>query len=150
MLQPSLFTDYPSVIRRFLIGAVALLVLGGIGYRVAAIIAPPILSVRQPADQLSTSSRIITISGATEPGALLTINGETFIPDTSGAFTTDVVLLPGVNTIAIEARRRHGWTARVERRIHVRAADAPIALDGKFEARNPKFETNPNNRMIKI
>ena len=132
MLQPSLFTDYPSVIRRFLIGAAVLLVLGGIGYRVAAIIAPPVLSVREPADQLSTSSRIITIEGETEPGALLTINGIALAPDTAGAFTTDVVLLPGVNTIAIEARRRHGWATRVERRIHVRAAEATLALRARI------------------
>ncbi len=116
------------MIRRLLIGAVALLVLGVAGYRIAAVVTPPPLSVNQPADQLSTSSRVITIAGTTEPGALLTINGIAFIPDTSGAFTTDVVLLPGVNTIAIEARRRHGWTTRVERRIHVRAAEAPIAM----------------------
>jgi hypothetical protein len=127
MLQPSPHTDYPAVIRRTLLGAVVLLVLGALGYRVAAILAPPPLHLRAPTDQLSTSSRTITIAGQTEPGVMLTINGEAFVPDPAGAFTTDVVLVPGVNTIAIEARRRHGWPARVERRVHVRAADAPVA-----------------------
>lgn len=128
VFRPSPHTDYPSVIRRVLTGAVILVVLGALGYRVASIIAPPTLAVREPSDQLSTSSRTITIAGETEPGVTLTINGETFVPDPAGAFTTDVVLLPGVNTIAIEARRRHGWPARVERRVHVRAADAPLAF----------------------
>ena len=128
MLQSSLLHDYPSRMRRMGIGAIVLLVLGVIGYRIVALVMPPTLTVTEPSDQLSTSSRIVTIQGHTEPGAILVINGETLAPDISGAFTTDAILLPGVNTITVEARRRHSRTARVERRIHVRAADAPLAL----------------------
>ena len=128
MVQPSLFPDCPPTVRRVAIAAVVLAILGVAAYRMIAVIAPPPLSIATPLDQLSTSSRIVTISGTTEPGASLTINGSAFAPDATGAVTTAVVLLPGMNTIAIEARRRHGWTARVERRIHVRAAEAPIAI----------------------
>lgn len=128
MVQPSLFTDVPTVVRRMLVALVVLAILGVAAYRMLAVIAPPSLSIATPRDQLSTSSRIVTISGTTEPGVQLTINGSAFAPDATGAFTTDVVLLPGMNTIAIEARRKHSRPARVERRINVRSSDAPVAF----------------------
>lgn len=127
MRQPSLFSDFPTTVRRVAVAVVVLGILGVAAYRILTFTAPPTLTIATPRDQLSTSSRIVTITGMTEPGALLTINGSSFIPDAAGAFTTDVVLLPGMNTIAIEARRRHGRPARVERRINVRTADAPVA-----------------------
>ncbi|MBI4450222.1 hypothetical protein HY634_04125, partial [Candidatus Uhrbacteria bacterium] len=104
LVQPSLFTDVPTVLRRAAIGAVVLLVLGVAGVRILAVVTPPRLTITTPSAQLSTSSRIVTITGTTEPGAALTINGQPLVPDATGAFTTDVVLLPGANTIAIEAR----------------------------------------------
>jgi hypothetical protein len=128
MVQPSLFSDFPTTIRRALLGVVVISILGVAAYRMLAMIAPPPLTIASPADRLSTSSRIVTITGTTEPGVALTINGQPFVPDGAGMFTTDVVLLPGMNTIAIEAKRRHGRPTRVERRINVRTADAPIAF----------------------
>jgi len=128
MVQPSLFTDVPTVVRRALIAIVVASILSVAGYQILATTTPPPLTVAEPTDQLSTSSRIVTITGTTEPGAVLTINGAVFTPNAVGAFTTDVVLLPGLNTIAIEARRKHGRPARVERHINVRSADAPVAM----------------------
>lgn len=106
---------------------VVVIALGLIGVRIAAIFEPPTLTIDHPNDLLSTSSRFVTVTGRTEPGALLTINGSAFVPDTTGTFTTDVILAPGVNTIAVEARRRHSRPARIERRITVQAANAPLA-----------------------
>ncbi|MDO8598514.1 MAG: hypothetical protein Q7S02_00210 [bacterium] len=127
VVQPSLFSDFPTTVRRVAVAVVVLGILGVAAYRMLAVITPPPLSIATPLDQLSTSSRIVTITGTTEPGAQLTINGSAFAPDATGAFTTDVVLLPGMNTIAIEARRKHSRPARVERRINVRSSDAPVA-----------------------
>ena len=128
MIQRSLFSDFPTTVRRAAVAVVVIIIMGMATYRLLAMVAPPPLAVAQPLDQLSTSSRIVTITGTTEPGVQLTINGATFTPDTTGTFTTDVVLLPGMNTIAIEAHRKHGRSARIERRINVRSADAPVAM----------------------
>lgn len=127
MFRPSLHTDVPTTVRRTLTAAVIFLVLGVAGFRMLAVMTPPRLTITTPPEQLSTSSRIVTITGTTEPGAALTINGHVLVPDASGAFTTDVVLLPGANTVAIEARRRHSRRARIERQINVHAAEAPLA-----------------------
>lgn len=127
MVQQDLFRDYPALVRRITIGIVGAALFGLIGWRIAAVTAPPPLALTTPAHALSTSSRIITVSGHTAPGAALTINGEVFAPDASGAFTTHIVLLPGVNTVAIEARRRHSRPARIERIIEVQRNDAPLA-----------------------
>jgi len=131
VLRPSPHTDFPTTIRRTAVLAVALLILGVAGIRIIAVVTPPRLTIIDPPAQLSTSSRIVTITGTTEPGVVLTINDQPFVPDATGAFTTDIVLLPGSHTIAIEARRRHSRPNRIERQVNVRAADAPVALGPK-------------------
>lgn len=107
--------------------SVAILVVGVLGFRVYALVRPPSLIIEQPADYLSTSSRTITVRGVTVPGAELTINGRTFVPDPHGGFVAELVLLPGTNTIELEAKTRHSRAARIIRRIQVMSADAPIA-----------------------
>jgi hypothetical protein len=119
--------DTPATIRRAIIAIGILLVLGFLGWRVHDVFAPPSLIVASPSDRLATSSRIITISGSTEPGAVLSVNGEEFAPDAGGFFKMDVVLRPGTNTLAIEARQRHGRPNRIERTIHVQRNEAPLA-----------------------
>ena len=127
MLQPSLFRDYPTVLRRIAMVSVGVLVLGIIGYRVYALMRPPTLLLEQPTDYLSTTSRTIIVRGVTVPGAVLTINGRTFVPDQRGGFSAELVLLPGTNTIELEAKMRHSRAARIIRRIQVTSADAPVA-----------------------
>lgn len=104
-----------------------LMVLGVVGHRISTIIAPPPLVIRTPEDKASTASRMVTIVGTTAPGALLTVNGAAITPDGSGSFSTDVVLVPGANTIDITARRRHSRSAKIQRLIYVHAANAPLA-----------------------
>ncbi|MBI4142520.1 hypothetical protein HY480_01435 [Candidatus Uhrbacteria bacterium] len=127
LLQPSLLDDFPTRLRRAAISGVLLLVLGVLGYRIMAFVQPPPLVLASPQDQLSTSSRVITIHGTTAPGASLSINGRAFVPDAAGNFTTDLVLVPGVNTIELESRTTHSRPARVIRRIRVTSAEAPLA-----------------------
>ncbi|MBI4433685.1 hypothetical protein HY632_02850 [Candidatus Uhrbacteria bacterium] len=127
MLQPSLFHDYPSRVRRTVLAVALLAILGTIGHRIVTIVTPPPLVVQTPEDRFSTASRIVTIAGTTAPGAVLTINGSEIVPDGTGIFSTDVVLTPGANTIDIAARRRHSWSAKIQRRIYVHAANAPLA-----------------------
>ncbi len=127
MLQPSLLDDFPTRLRRAVISGVVLIVLGMLGYRIMAFVQPPPLVLASPQDQLSTSSRIITISGTTAPGASLSINGRSFVPDAAGNFATDLVLVPGVNTIELESRTAHSRPARVIRRVQVVPSGAPVA-----------------------
>lgn len=123
--------DGPSIARRVALAAVVAAILGLIGWRVIVVRMPPPLALVSPAATLhATASRIITVAGSTEPGAGITINGAPFVPDPAGGFAADIVLLPGVNTITIEARRPHSRPARIERTIRVRANDAPLAQQG--------------------
>ncbi|MFH1430069.1 MAG: hypothetical protein ABIG71_00925 [Candidatus Uhrbacteria bacterium] len=120
--------DAPLLVRRLAVAGVAVVILGVLGFRILSVRTPPPLTISTPVNLLSTTSRIITIEGNTAPGATITINGEEYTPDSGGAFSADIVLLPGVNTIAIESYRRHSRAAHVERTIHVHAANAPLAL----------------------
>ena len=128
MLQSSLFTDYPTRMRRIVGMGVAVVMVGILATRIIAIVVPPPLVLESPPEQLHTSSRTVTIRGTTAPGATVYINGRPFTPNAQGAFTADVILIPGANTIGLEARTRHSRSAHIERHIQVIAADAPVAI----------------------
>ncbi|MFH1098637.1 MAG: hypothetical protein V1723_01810 [Candidatus Uhrbacteria bacterium] len=127
MLQPSLFYDYPGRIRRAAIAGVTLALFGIIVWRIVAVVIPPPLTVIDPSGDLATISQTIIVRGQTTPGAALRINGRTFAPDTAGLFAAELTLLPGPNIVTIEAWTKHSRTARIERRIIVHTADAPLA-----------------------
>lgn len=126
MLRPSLHHDFPTRIRRMAIGAVAFLVVGLLAARIIATIAPPPLTIHEPTDRLVTGSRVLSIRGTTAPEAELHINGRSLAPDTAGRFATDVILLPGLNTIEVSARRRHSQPIVIRREVQVVEMKAPL------------------------
>ena len=71
----------------------------------------PSLSVTSPNDGL-TGTALTPVSGTTEPGATVTVNGvSTAVNATTGHFSRDIVLAEGANTITVVAQDRAGNTA---------------------------------------
>lgn len=64
---------------------------------------PPFLSVTSPIDNSISITNTITVSGSTEQGSIVNVNGNLVNTDISGNFTTDLNLTTGVNTITITA-----------------------------------------------
>ena len=94
-------------------------------------ITPPFLLVNKPGNEESVYQPVITISGDAESDADLLINSDSAIVDESGKFSHQHKLVPGKNTILIQAIDKAGNISKTERIIYFNADDNLINLDGK-------------------
>jgi hypothetical protein len=74
-------------------------------------VTPPPLSIESPEDGLVTETPTVTVSGLTEPGATLAVNGVYAVVDDSGDFSCVIALLDGENTITATATDASGNSA---------------------------------------
>lgn len=109
----------PRIIRNALIGLVVATILGYLGLKVGAIVAPPMLVVTNPQDNLVTSDTVIEISGTAEQEAVVKINGQEVLTDQHGAFVETFVLQAGPNVIEVTAEKKHSKQAKVFRQVMV-------------------------------
>jgi len=84
-----------------------------IGLGVYNIIKPPSLLIHEPHNNITTNSRLITISGVTDPEIKLTINNELILADINGDFSKDINLSLGLNILEITAVKKHGAQKQV-------------------------------------
>ena len=111
------FIVTPKIITIFL----SLLILSIVGYyfwhQLSSFNSKPYLFISSPlTDEVTNNSEII-ISGETEIGIILKINGADVFVDENGSFEEDIMLQPGKNIIIIEALNRFDKTIREERNI---------------------------------
>ena len=66
-------------------------------------ITPPHLSLTSPSDGMDTDIPIVTVSGTTEPGAILNINGIMISVRPDGSFSCNIALINGHNIINVTA-----------------------------------------------
>lgn len=92
--------------------------------QVRAIFTPPDLTVSAPPEDAALLAPVTVVSGATNRGASITINGERVIPDTSGAFSVEIDLHQGVNVIKIAAKKPRSSERVVYRQVFVEAPAA--------------------------
>lgn len=82
---------------------------------------PPTLSVTAPTDGLITNKSTVTVTGktddATSKPVTVTVNGTAVTVGTDGAFSKDVSLAKGSNTITIIAKDKAGKTTTVTRTV---------------------------------
>ncbi|MCU0799876.1 MAG: hypothetical protein MUC62_09445 [Candidatus Thermoplasmatota archaeon] len=92
---------------------------------------PPLLSLLTPNDGLTSETAILTVSGTTEPGVSLEINGlsATVAPD--GSFSCGVPLGNGSNRIIVTATDRSGNTVSVVR--NVTYDDGMMTINSKID-----------------
>ncbi|MFQ6012592.1 MAG: S8 family serine peptidase [Thermoplasmata archaeon] len=79
-------------------------------------IAPPI-SLSSPADGAAVEVAAVTVTGTTEPGALVVVNGLAVDVDANGAFSLDLALSEGSNTITATATDPAGNSASTSRSV---------------------------------
>ncbi|MBU1158324.1 MAG: hypothetical protein KKE24_03185 [Candidatus Thermoplasmatota archaeon] len=76
----------------------------GVNTYLAPDVTPPALSVDEPISGATTNTPTITVSGTTEPGATLSIGGLiAAVDDLTGAFSMNLALSEGENTIMVTA-----------------------------------------------
>ncbi len=110
-------TITPKIITVFL----SLLILSIIGYyfwhQLSSFYSEPYLFVSSPfADEVTNNSETV-VSGETEIGIILKINGEDVFVDEEGYFRENIMLQPGKNVLIIEAVNRFDKTAEETRNI---------------------------------
>ncbi len=109
----------------------ALLVLVAvIGYlltQVSVFAAPPDLEVTNPTANETVDEESVTVEGKTDPGAVLSINGQPIPTDTDGSFKEEVRLLSGTNSLRITARNKNGREKTEVRSVIVQVAGATPA-----------------------
>lgn len=79
--------------------------------------APPSLRIDTPDMESRTSQPTLTVSGQTDPGVTLTINGEQITVDQAGKFNHDIAVAPGLSTLEFVVTNRLGKEARAARKV---------------------------------
>lgn len=130
------FTAWPSVMRAVLLGSFALMLTGYLGWQIRNTISPPALSLVSPDNGYITRDNTITLRGASEPATTIMINGQGIRSDDFGNFTEAIALNPGVNTIVIEAKKKHGKSTQTTRHIVYKEPSRLSSQADFLEAKN--------------
>ena len=104
------FSDLPNMVRYLFVGTAVCAFLLYLGLHVQNILQPPELTIVSPTDGEITYENEIIISGKTDPETTVTVNEEIIKNDEKGTFTQSVNLTPGINTLIIKAKNKHGKT----------------------------------------
>lgn len=64
---------------------------------------PPAISITTPSSGTNLTTPIVTVTGTTDPGATVVVNGYTVTADAAGHFTVQLPLVAGANTITATA-----------------------------------------------
>ena len=101
--------------------------------------AAPTLNVTSPADNLLTNNNKVTVAGTAAAGseavtlAEVTINGEKVSLEEGGAFSKEITLNEGENTITVVAKDSLGKTTTVTRKV-ILDTKAPVITEVTAEA----------------
>ena len=96
----------PARFASFLTIVVILIFIGYLVLQYLSVLSAPKLEVVSPADDLTTSIPVVAISGRTESGATVAVNGEFIAVNQGGEFSHQLVLAEGRNEIEIVASKK--------------------------------------------
>ena len=96
---------------------VFIFVVGYLFYQLSFLMHPPKLTVFEPANDMAAAQSAIVVSGRSEPGVKLTINGQEVYINKDGGFSQEVNLNQGLNLIVISAVNRFGKSSSETRKV---------------------------------
>ncbi len=111
------FNNVPQLLRYGVVGAAVFAVLIYLGGQVKNAVEPPALTVLTPPNGFITSDHVVSVNGYTEPEVLVSINGVGIVSDEKGNFSQHINLNEGINTLIIEAEKKHGRVTQQTRHI---------------------------------
>ena len=122
------FSSVSIFLRNGVLASFVLLFAGYLIWQIRGIVEPPRLSVYSPLEGHVVSQPTTVVQGETEKESRLTVNGQEIMVSESGRFETKIDLSNGVNTIVIEATKKHGKTTSVTRHLVVKQKIKPGPL----------------------
>lgn len=102
---------------KIVLGIIAAVVLGVIGFRFFVIIGKPTLSISLPEGTYATAEENLTIRGAVKAGDSVAINNEAVPVSADGSFAKELLLAPGLNVIECKVDRFLGQETKVVREV---------------------------------
>lgn len=93
--------------------------LGYLGFQYRSMFFSPMLTVDSPKQNAQTKDEI-TVSGKTDPNAIVLINNEPVLPNNNGEFRKNITLFPGKTSIILKAKNRFGKETVLQRNIDVK------------------------------
>jgi cytoskeletal protein RodZ len=107
-----------------------------IGWQLWSIDRTPSLAVNQPQDNSVISGAFVNVSGHTDPGADVSVNGENIFVDAKGDFNTQAALSSGPEEITIMSQNRFGKsvskTINVTGAVSIAPTSGPLQLGLSF------------------
>lgn len=125
--------------------AVLLVAIGYVGNQIRSVLAPPYLSLIEPANDQVVDGNSIVISGKGEIGAEILINNQQVLTDSSGQFTENLLLSPGLNVVEILEKNKFGKVSKITRQITSNALPANVATK---ETINLTVNIGPNSAWV--
>ena len=122
---------HPASMRRVAYGRRILVVVGALAivlYLVSQAwqaFQPTQLSLSSPLDAVTTFTPSALVSGVTQVGTVVTVNGEVVEVSGEGRFSLSVALSPGINTITVVARKTYSDPLTIVRRVLYTAPAGP-------------------------
>ncbi len=116
--------------RALVLSLVGLVMLGSSLYlwrQFSALAAAPELAIYQPGDQAITKTPSVVVTGKTDTGVSVFINGASAFVDESGNFTETVRLQSGVNALTVVARNKLGKETAITKEVLSQVAQAELA-----------------------
>jgi hypothetical protein len=110
----------PAKIRFSIIIFLLMLGLSYIGFELRGYVLPPKLIITQPQDSTQVSQLQVQVFGLTDRGVAITINNAPVDVKDDGAFSAEIDLTSGVNSLSIVAKHKFGRETRVVRNIFAR------------------------------
>ncbi len=91
---------------------------------IRSVLAPPKLSILEPASDATISGNSIVVSGTAEIGSDVSINDQAVFLDKNGQFNENVILGPGLNVVEIVAKNKFNKTSKITRKINAQLAQS--------------------------
>ncbi len=117
-------SNLPNVLRSAAIAGVVLILIGYLGFQVKQSIKPPTLTLSSPQNGFIATNQAIFVEGTTEHEAQVSINGQDIRTAGNGTFKEQIYLSPGINTIVVTSRKKHGKSTTETRHVILKEVNA--------------------------
>jgi len=78
---------------------------------------PPSLKISQPLDRIEITDQTVEVSGATDPEATISVNGQLVALEKGGRFSFRLPIIGGENKISVTATSKYGKTSVITRTV---------------------------------